>query len=430
MKFSKYTLITLFLVVLASLGILLNNQFKILEKDIEANENMMRLAVPGILSNFFDNMMYDQDLRRMAEGFRGTKDFSFTNDEELSDPLQQFLKTEINKVVDLNYPQMNYRLDGFISSEYGCMIHRNHRPELPKAQNVLNADNHLCFCLRLNNTLDIAMTYTNKEEAALNESGAIIRNSFLLILVILLAFAYTIYTINKQKKLSDLKRDFINNLTHEFKTPIFSISLAAKTLKEKEEVRASEKMSSYVDLIGAETKRLQSQVDKILQMALLDSGNLHLDKKQFDLHEAIRQVTDSFTMIIAEKKGEIQLRLDAQKFWVNADEIHIKNILYNLIDNAQKYSQAAPQIEILTLNNQKGILVKVKDHGIGMDPKIQQHIFDPFYRAETGNVHTVKGFGLGLSYVKRIVEFHKGSVTLTSKQGHGSEFTIFLPQTS
>ncbi|MEQ9383440.1 MAG: HAMP domain-containing sensor histidine kinase [Imperialibacter sp.] len=431
MKISKYTFILLFFVVVTSLGVLLYNQYRILERDLEINKNVMSMAVPDILSDLYDNSMYNDELRNLVSDIRGTGSFAFANTSELTDPLQLKLKTEIDKVLALNYPRFEYRVDGYTSSEYGCMIHRGNWPVQPQAKNVMEADNHLCFCMIYPKKLDIAMTYANKEAAVLGESADIIRNSLLLITVILGAFGYTIYTINRQKKLSDLKRDFINNLTHEFKTPIFSISLAAKSLKEKEEIKTSEKMSSYVNLVSTETKRLQTQVDKILQMALLDSGNLHLEKKTLDLHELISQVAESFAMIIAEKQGEIKLSLQAKRHLITADETHIKNVLYNLIDNAQKYTDGAPRIDITTADTeQNDIQLLVKDHGIGIEERVQKYIFDQFYRAQQGDIHTVKGFGLGLSYVKRIVEFHKGTISLKSQPGAGSEFSIFLPHVS
>lgn len=390
---------------------------------------MMEFALPGILTDLHNNLRFNPDWRKHTDSFRGTQDFHFSKNSNPTDSLQFFLKAELDKVFSLNYPELAYNLDGFLSSQYGCMIHINHSPELPKAQKVFNAENHLCLCRMVDNTLDIALNYTNKEEAAIGKSAQILRTSLLLILIILAAFGYTIYTIGKQKKLSDLKRDFINNLTHEFKTPIFSISLAAKSLKEKKSVRASGKMSSYVDLIGSETKRLQTQVDKILQMALLDSGNLTLDKKRLDLHESIRTVVESFTMMVNERSGKISLNLQASGHEIIADETHINNILYNLVDNAQKYSDGAPIIEITTEDGERNaILLTVKDQGIGIDKKVQKYVFDQFYRAEQGDIHTVKGFGLGLSYVKRIIEFHKGSIALKSNPGEGSEFKILIPQ--
>ncbi|MEQ8626148.1 HAMP domain-containing sensor histidine kinase [Ekhidna sp.] len=431
MKINKYTLAALFIVVLSSLGVLLVIQFQILEKDIKNNQNMMGFAIPGILSDLYDNMMFNRDLDQLVRIYEGTESFQFSSDSNPTDQLQLVLKNGLDEVISLNYPDLKYQVDGFVSDEYGCMIHRGHRPELPKAQKVMEADNHMCFCMILPNTLDISMTYTNKEETVLGESANILKASFLLIAIILIAFWFTIRTIGKQKKLSDLKRDFINNLTHEFKTPIFSISLASKSLRGLEEVKKEPKADSYLNLISNETKRLQTQVDKILQMALLDSGNLTLDKKVIDLHESIQNVADGFKMIISEKKGSIKFNLNATKHQIVADETHLNNVLFNLIDNAQKYSDKNPDIEIVTEDAENnGVILTIKDHGIGMDQTTQKYVFDQFYRAQSGNVHTVKGFGLGLSYVKKIIEFHKGTISLNSEPGKGSMFKIFLPISS
>ncbi|WP_370087211.1 sensor histidine kinase [Ekhidna sp.] len=430
MKINKYTLTALFIVVLSSLGVLLVIQFQILDKDIKNNRSTMELAIPGILSDLYDNMMFNRDLDNLVRIHEGTESFQFSSDSQPSDPLQVVLKNGLDEVISLNYPHLEYQVDGFVSNEYGCMIHRGHRPELPKAKKVMEADNHMCFCMILPNTLDISMTYTNKDETVLGNSASILKASFLLIVIILISFWFTIRTIGKQKKLSDLKRDFINNLTHEFKTPIFSISLASKSLGGLEGVQKAPKADAYLNLINNETKRLQTQVDKILQMALLDSGNLTLDKKVIGLHESIQNVAEGFQMIISEKQGSIKFNLHANNHQIVADETHLNNVLFNLIDNAQKYSDEKPDIEIITEDSENGVLLTIKDHGIGMDKTAQKYVFDQFYRAQTGNVHTVKGFGLGLSYVKKIIEFHKGTISLSSEPGQGSMFKIFLPISS
>lgn len=427
MKINRYTLAVLSLVVISSLGVLLVMQFQIVERDIQKNKTMMETAIAGILSDLYDNLMFNTDLPAFTHAVNGTKDFQFTNNSNPTDELQLLLKNSIDEVISLNYPDLDYQIDGFVSTEFGCMIHLEHRPELPKAKVVIEAEHHMCFCMILPSTLDISMTYLNKEEALIGDSASILRTSFLLIFVIIASFWYTIHTIRKQKKLSDLKRDFINNLTHEFKTPIFSISLAAKSMKEQAKVKESDKLNSYANLISNESRRLQTQVDKILQMALLDSGNLTLEKKSLDLHECIRGVAEGFTMIIEEKKGSLVMNLNATKASITADETHLNNVLFNLIDNGQKYTEGPPTIEIVTKNTPDGIQLTIRDHGIGMDQTTQKYIFDQFYRAQSGDVHNVKGFGLGLSYVKKIVEFHKGSIHLKSAPGQGSEFSIQLP---
>ncbi|MEO9484441.1 MAG: HAMP domain-containing sensor histidine kinase [Ekhidna sp.] len=427
MKTNQYKLAILFLIVLSSLGVLLFMQFQIVERDIQKNETMLESSIAGILSDLYDIMMFNSDLAKYTDEFIGTGRFEFTNDSNPTDSLQIVLKNGLDEVISLNYPDLDYKVDGFVSGEYGCIIHRTHRSELPRIDNLEDTDKHMCFCMVLNNTLDISMTYTNKEEVLIGDSAGILRASFLVIVVIISSFWYTIHTIRKQRKLSDLKRDFINNLTHEFKTPIFSISLAAKSIKESGKKNETSKMDNYADLISNESKRLQGQVDKILQMAMLDSGNLSLEKKKVNLHELINNVTEGFAMIIEEKQGSINLKLNAEQQEIIADETHLSNTLFNLIDNAQKYTKGKPQIVITTLDEKQGVLLIIEDHGIGMDMDTQKFVFDQFYRAQKGDVHNVKGFGLGLSYVKRIVELHDGSIELKSELGQGSQFSIHLP---
>lgn len=426
MNLSKYTL-TISLLVILSLGGLIYIQYGILKMDIETNESQMSFAIPSILLDVYDDLSFNDELDRLMKDHTGTQEFYFSKDDHPENQIQRVVKSRIDQVLSLNYPSLNYKVDGFVSNEYGCLIHNHHGVELPKAKKVLSAENHICFCTLTYNTLDIAMTYSNKRATVLGDSSLILFVSFILILIIIGAFAFTIYTINKQKKLSDLKRDFINNLTHEFKTPIFSISLAAKSLLKSKELAQSETLVKYTEIIGSESNRLKNQVDKIMQMALIDSGNLTLEKKQLDLHDLIRKVAENLKMMVDDKNGSIKLNLVATKYLVLADETHLKNIVYNLMDNALKYSRDIPEIEIKTEDHKDGVVFSVKDNGIGMEKEQQKFIFDQFYRAQKGDVHDVKGFGLGLSYVKSIVEAHKGNVALKSVLNQGSEFTVYLP---
>ncbi|GAB5524105.1 MAG: hypothetical protein Roseis2KO_19770 [Roseivirga sp.] len=270
---------------------------------------------------------------------------------------------------------------------------------------------------------DISFNYPN----FIAENAAMLRVTILLLLVLVLAFAYTVITINRQKKLSELKNDFINNLTHEFKTPIFSISLASGLLKKSEKIKESDKLMKYAELIDNEGQRLKSQVDKVLQMALIDSGNFKLEKKQLDLHELISKVAKNFELVVSERDGLLELDLHARRHIIVADETHLNNIIYNLLDNAVKYTDKKPEITVSTTDSDKGIELKIRDNGIGIGEDVQKFIFDKFYRAESGNLHNVKGFGLGLSYVKSVIDAHKGRIRLDSKRDKGSEFSIFLP---
>ena len=255
--------------------------------------------------------------------------------------------------------------------------------------------------------------------------GLAIGSSLIFILILIGAFAYTLATIARQKKLSEMKSAFINNLTHEFKTPIATISLAARTLNRLQPEDGFQKAKAYASLIDQESKRLENQVDKILQMAVIDAGNFSLDLKAVDVHSSIRQVLDSLKLIIEKKGGQFKLDLHAQNAVIKADELHLFNIIYNLVDNAIKYSPGAPFIRIQT-NNSPSLELTIQDHGIGMSKAEQQQIFAPFFRSDTGDAHDVKGFGLGLSYVKKMMDAHHGHIQVSSQAGKGTSFTLFF----
>ncbi len=245
--------------------------------------------------------------------------------------------------------------------------------------------------------------------------------------LILLSFGYTLYIIFEQKKLSEMKTDFINNMTHEFKTPIATISLASDSIVNDRVLNNADKVKRFIGIIKQENKRLLNQVEKVLQMAKLDNRDLKLNKIDFDIHDVIRDVVTHGQLQVASKGGIIESDLKADISKLVADRNHISNVLHNLIDNANKYSKEIPKITILTKNLNNGIEIIVKDNGIGISKDARKHVFDRFYRVHTGDVHDVKGFGLGLSYVKVIVEAHKGTVAVESELGKGSSFIIWLP---
>lgn len=246
--------------------------------------------------------------------------------------------------------------------------------------------------------------------------------SLVIILMLVFAFAYFIRMFLRQKKLSMMKNDFINNMTHEFKTPITNISLALENIEED-----SGKTGLYLKIIGEENEHMRENVERILQIAMLDKQDLHLDREELNLHELILRVARSFEMQLANVKGQIDFEFKAEKHHITADETHIINMFYNLIDNAIKYSSANLYIVIRTENRNGQLCVSVKDNGIGMNEEVKKRIFDKFYRGSTGDTHDVKGFGLGLSYVKEVVEKHEGTITVYSEPGKGSTFEINLP---
>lgn len=240
-------------------------------------------------------------------------------------------------------------------------------------------------------------------------------------------FGTAIYVILKQKKLAEIKTDFINNMTHEFKTPISTISLAVDSINNPKVMVNRDRVHYYTDIIGRENKRMNVQVEHILQMALLDQENFELNEQLLNVNELIEQVADPFLVQVESGGGKLKLELDATSPYVCADEIHLTNVLHNLLDNANKYSPHSADISVRTSNGKEGIVISVEDHGIGISAEAQRKIFEKFYREQNGNIHNVKGFGLGLAYVKTIVVKHGGSIHVKSEPGHGSRFDIHLP---
>lgn len=252
--------------------------------------------------------------------------------------------------------------------------------------------------------------------------------SSVIMFVVLGFFVYAIAIILKQKRLSEVKTDFINNMTHELKTPISTISLSSEVLLRPDISEDKERLKKYAQIIYNENSRLKNQVERVLQLATLDKERIKLKKAEIDLHEIIIKSVGSFSAKLDEVNGVIEQQLTAENTTMKADEVHITNIVYNLIDNAVKYSPGNPIITIETCNLDSGIEMKVTDNGIGIARANLKHVFDKFYRVPTGNVHDVKGFGLGLYYVKQIIEQHDGHIKAESEKGKGTVMTFWLPQ--
>jgi two-component system phosphate regulon sensor histidine kinase PhoR len=242
--------------------------------------------------------------------------------------------------------------------------------------------------------------------------------------VILFCFAYTIQVIFEQKKLSEIKNDFINNMTHEFKTPIATISLAADSIGNPMILNNPDKVQRFTNIIKAENKRMNKQVEKVLSMALLDRREVNLSIREIDIHEIIARAVDNLSLQVEQKDGKILQDLQAEYPLIEADETHISNVIHNLLDNANKYTPEKPEISVHTRDVEGGVQIMVKDNGLGMSKEQRRKIFDKFYRVPTGNRHDIKGFGLGLSYVKAIVTEHKGDITVQSELGKGSRFIL------
>lgn len=249
----------------------------------------------------------------------------------------------------------------------------------------------------------------------------------IVLLAVLVFFTYVINIILRQKRLSEIKNDFINNMTHELKTPISTIALSCDVLLQKGIEDQPERLKNYARIIKNENQRLQTQVERVLQIARLDKEELDLTKKVVDLHELADLAVPTIEMNFGEQGIMIDTEFRAERHEIYGDEMHITNILFNLLDNAAKYGGVNPEITLTTRNDDRGIYFSVTDKGPGIPKDQQKFIFEKFYRIPTGNVHDIKGFGLGLHYVKTIAEAHGGWIKLQSKPGEGSTFEVFLP---
>jgi len=245
-------------------------------------------------------------------------------------------------------------------------------------------------------------------------------------LMIISAFSVTVYALLRQKKLSEIKNDFINNMTHEFKTPLATISLAVDALRNNKVIEDRTRMEYFSGIIKEENKRMNKHVETILQAALMDRQEVQLNRSPVHIHDLIGEVISNYTLQLQEIEGRIELDLNAENDLINGDEVHLRNLISNLVDNAVKYSKEKLVLKISSYNNEKNLVMRFEDNGIGMSKETVRRIFEKFYRAHTGNLHNVKGFGLGLSYVKTIVDAHEGRIKVESSSGKGSSFTIEL----
>lgn len=339
-------------------------------------------------------------------------------------PLEKYIGETVDSILKANKIFLSYELSARVAKK--CYLHG--KPiDIGKNPAIDEADYSICVCSNSRpHSLDMGFSFINLQQHLVTNSSGIIILCALVLLLLIGIFSYSFYVIHKQKSIAELKNDFINNLTHEFKTPIFSIGLTSGLLMKSEDIAKSDKLKSYVGLINAENSRLRVQVDKILQMTAIDSGNVILEKKLLDIHRIIEKNVAGFSPIIEESGGTISFHPGAERFMVYGDEVHLFNTISNLLDNSYKYSGDQKKIIVSTRNVNHNIIIEVKDNGIGIDKESLRMIFDKFYRVPQGDLHDVKGFGLGLSYVKRIVEMHHGHIEVQSEPGVGTTFSIYL----
>ena len=273
--------------------------------------------------------------------------------------------------------------------------------------------------------MDFSVTFPDKQITVVGSLGVWIFSAFTFMLILAL-FGFMIIDLSKHKKLAEVKADFVNNMTHELQTPISNISIASEVLRKGSTNISGEKAAHYADIIYQESQRLKFQVEQVLQTAMMEKGEIEWQKSEVNLNSIIEEVVRIFQVRIQNRQGQIRSSLNAMQPLILGDRLHLANILYSLLDNADKYSLSAPEITVSTRNADNGILVAVADKGIGISKEVQQYIFDKFYRATSGNVHDVKGFGLGLTYVREVVKAHQGKVSVSSEEHRGSVFELYF----
>lgn len=347
----------------------------------------------------------------------------------------EFSEWDVRRVdADLVYDVLKKELnEKHIPIDFDFGIQQNNKLTFPKVvQDSTGLVNSL-FKVNLypndifQKNIKLAVSFPGKEGFIYRSLSWLLVGSSLFSVIILLTFGLSIYYILRQKKISEMKSDFINNMTHEFKTPIATISVATDSIVNQKVLSDPERIRYFAGMIKKENIRMNSQVEDLLTIARLDKKDFEFSWEAIDVHELINDAVQGIILQIEKRGGKIDLSLNAANSVVTTDGKHCTNLVYNLIDNANKYSTECPQIKVSTKNMQKGVLISVKDKGIGMSKAVQTKIFERFYRQTSGNIHNVKGFGLGLSYVKAVLEANKGTISVRSETDKGSTFDVFLP---
>lgn len=275
--------------------------------------------------------------------------------------------------------------------------------------------------------LGLKLVFPDKDHFIWEEMGIPFLTSVLLLIVVLIISWRTTVSLINEKQISQHTTDFLNNMTHEFKTPLTNIGLAGKMIVKDSNIKQEEKIKHYSGIILDENEKLRLQVEQILSMSALERGEMPLQKAELDFHELIAEAVKCISVQIENRHGNLQLELNATRAVVPGDKTHLTNVICNLIDNAVKYSVEEPGLSIRTSDSLHSLMITVSDNGIGIDREFQKKVFEKYFRVPTGDIHDVKGFGLGLAYVKTIIELHGGTIDLRSEKGKGTTFTIKLP---
>jgi signal transduction histidine kinase len=405
------------------------------QKDL-SNDSLLNLNASTL--NFLNHFRKDQSLlpaqsNDLPNALAGNSFFDQTISENYYNSLNQKVDTLLLDSIlqsELKKQKVYYKYLYFITSLQTGSPHHSDLKKADRFADSLNVDYHKINLAPGNSFIEpeyLIVFFPNQNRDVFKEMWPLLITSVVVVLIMLFSFYYVLASSLKQKKLSDIKNDFISNMTHEFKTPISTISLASEMLGDQSISQTPDKQQRYLKMIRDENKRLSVLVESILQTSILDKGEFKLKISEVDVHEIINAAINNTHLLIDQRQGVINTQLNATKHVLNADKVHLTNIVFNLIDNAIKYTREQPEISISTYNTAEGIMIQVKDNGIGISRENQRKIFDKFYRVPTGNLHNVKGFGLGLSYVLAVVLKHKGTISVNSEPGKGSTFNVHFP---
>ncbi len=369
--------------------------------------------------------------------------FSFTKREKILEKkyLENFFTSYLS-VKPLNQRISNRELNTIIGDElrkrnididykYGVYNRDGLATKLKSGYYTINTKESLSYPLFTdeegNVDYKLYVTFPTKNKHILAGISNILLLSMFFIVIIIIAFSSSLYQLIQQKKISEIKTDFINNMTHEFKTPIATINLALDSIKNPKIINDNEKVLRYVKMIREENKRMHAQVENVLRISRLEKNQLDISKDAVDMHDIIEDAITHVSLLVDDRKGKITTKFTALQSEVLGNEFHLTSVIVNMLENALKYSEDAPEIKIETESTTKFFILKIKDKGIGMSKNAQKYAFDKFYREQKGNIHNVKGHGLGLAYVKEIIENHHGTVFVDSEKGIGSTFTVKIP---
>ncbi len=334
-------------------------------------------------------------------------------------------------------------LDSLIRSEFNCMriekdfvyaVYNTHSKKIIMGspgeysnQLIASPHNASLSCIHRNDAFFLSVYFPHQKTMLFNQIYWWVMLSIVFLIIIIASYSYTVLSFLKQKRLSEMKNDFVNNMTHELKTPVSTISLASEMLMKASVYGQSDKVMKYAAMIYGENSRLKSQIDHVLQVTVLDKDEFRLKLTQVDVIQILDSLCEGFDLLVKELGGSITRTFDKGELNILADNVHFVNIISNLIDNAIKYSPEKPEIKVYAIRKSGGVMIGVSDKGLGILPENQKDIFKKFYRVPTGNLHNVKGFGLGLFYVKTMVEAHGGHINLKSDLGKGTTFEVYFP---